>query len=489
MKKLITGYDNNGTLYLNDNHIIREINSTYYPKALEIFELYQKNNLENIGIVKTKLDQENKCFIHEKYPTSYPFEWSANMFKEAILFHLNLFIELDKFNLCLKDSLPNNIVFNYNKPVFVDFLSIVKIQDLQNENWLENPKKYSDLRFAIFEQMMVPFMLIPFIAFAQNKATLARDLLKNKACNAGGKTPNFQDLQIDIKKLSQNCFLSKIKKIFKKNKTETFDSYSVLLKEINNIKNNNFVNFCSTLTEIIKNIDITPPSSNYDSYYESKKENFDFNDKSTWKNKQNVVYDAINANDKISSVLDLGANTGWFSRLGESLNKKIIAIEIDESSIDKIFKVSQQKKLNILAIQGSFLEIENTKFGDFLDDPIYKKQDFKNIPIFTSMLERFRSDLVLCLALSHHLILGEGLEIKNIIRQLADLTNKTLVLEHIELDDELIKNDPNFFRNIAKFNPQNYNIDVVIKEGMNHFSSYVIKDSHPNSRKLIIFNK
>lgn len=489
MKKIITGYDHNGTLFLTDNYIIREINPDYYSKALQIFEIFKNNNLENIGIVKTKLNQENNGLIHEKYPISYPFEWSANMLKDAILLHLKLYIELDKFDLCLKDSLPNNIVFDYNKPVFVDFLSIVKKQDLKKENWLNNPKKYSDIRYAIFEQMMVPFMIIPFIAFAQNKPEIARDLLKNKACNAGGMTPSFQDLMIDTSKLSSNCFSSKIKKFFKKNKTQVNSSYNNLLNKIINIKETNFVNFCLELTEIIKNIDITPPSSNYDTYYENKKENFDFTDKSNWKNKQNVVFDTIYNNDQISSVLDLGANTGWFSRLSESLNKKIIAIEIDESSIDKIYKISQQKKLNILPIQGSFLDIESKKFGDFLEDPIYKNQDFKNIPIFTSMIDRFKSDLVLCLALSHHLILGEGIEIKKIIKQLADLTNKTLVLEHIELNDELIKNDPNFFKNIAKFNSQNYNIDLVIKEGMNYFSNYLIKDSHPNSRKLIIFNK
>jgi hypothetical protein len=105
------------------------------------------------------------------------------------------------------------------------------------------------------------------------------------------------------------------------------------------------------------------------------------------------------------------------------------------------------------------------------------------------MKSRISSDLVLCLALSHHLILGEGIDIKVLVKQLSEITNKTLVLEHIELDDELIKNDPSFFKNISKFNFQNYNIDLVIKESLNYFKSYTIKDSHPSSRKLIILKK
>lgn len=489
MKKLITGYDNNGTIYDNNIEIIREINSNYYSKAVEIFEIFEANNLEKIGIVNTKLNVENKSFIHKKYPISYPFEWSINMFKDAILLHLKLNIALDKYDLCLKDSLPNNIVFNYSKPVFVDFLSIVKKQDLRNEKWLNNEKKFNDLRMAIFEQMMLPFMIIPFIAYAQNKPDLARFLLKNKACNAGGQTPKFEDLNINLNSFKQPCFIKKIKNIFKKNKITKNNNVENLIEHILNIRNYSFIEFHQKLISLIEKIDVSPPASNYDSYYESKKENFNFDDKSNWKNKQNVVYESIKVNDEIKTILDLGANTGWFSMLGESLNKKVIAIEIDESSIDKIYKTSLLTQPNILSIQGSFLDIESVVFGDFLDDPIYKNQDFKKIPIFTSMLERFKSDLVMCLALSHHLILGEGLEIKKVIKQLAELTNKTLVLEHIELDDELIKNDPNFFKNIAKFNRQNYNIDIVIKEAMNYFSSYVIKDSHPNSRKLIIFNK
>jgi hypothetical protein len=64
-----------------------------------------------------------------------------------------------------------------------------------------------------------------------------------------------------------------------------------------------------------------------------------------------------------------------------------------------------------------------------------------------------------------------------------------ILMIHIELDDELIKNDPSFFKNISKFNFQNYNIDLVIKESLNYFKSYTIKDSHPSSRKLIILKK
>ena len=41
MKKLITGYDNNGTIYDNNIEIIREINSNYYSKAVEIFEIFK----------------------------------------------------------------------------------------------------------------------------------------------------------------------------------------------------------------------------------------------------------------------------------------------------------------------------------------------------------------------------------------------------------------------------------------------------------------
>jgi hypothetical protein len=489
MKKLITGYDNNGTVYDNEFEIIREINSNYYSKAVEIFKIFETNNLEKIGIVNTKLNAEDKNFIHKKYPVSYPFEWSANMFKDAILLHLKLNIDLDKYDLCLKDSLPNNIVFNYNKPVFVDFLSIVKKQDLQNEKWLGNQKKYNDLRMEIFEQMMVPFMIIPLIAYAQNKPNLARNLLQNKACNAGGQTPKFEDLNIYLDKLNKPSLTKKIRNFLKKKKTEINNDIENLIEHILNIKNYNFIEFCQKTISLIEKIDVSPPASNYDSYYESKKENFNFNDKSNWKNKQNVVYDSITANDEIETILDLGANTGWFSMLGESLNKKVIAVEIDESSIDKIYKESLKKNLNILALQGSFLDIEKEKFGDILTDEVYKKQNFKEIPIFSSMKSRISSDLVLCLALSHHLILGEGIDIKVLVKQLSEITNKTLVLEHIELDDELIKNDPSFFKNISKFNFQNYNIDLVIKESLNYFKSYTIKDSHPSSRKLIILKK
>jgi hypothetical protein len=187
MKKKIKilGYDNLGYVFENKKYIIRIIYNKYISRVKNIYYLYLKNNLKNLGIVKSIFLFKKKIIIHPKYVISYPFEWSANMFKDAVLFHLNLYLKLDKQRLTLKDGILNNVLFNHSKPIFVDFFSLVFKKDLIREKWLVkiNNKNYSDLRFAIYDFMIKPFMIQPFMFFAIKNNQFARKYLFHQYVN------------------------------------------------------------------------------------------------------------------------------------------------------------------------------------------------------------------------------------------------------------------------------------------------------------------
>lgn len=465
MNQLI-GYDNNGTVYDEGNFILRKVNHEYFDKIKTIFELYKKFDLKSLGIVETQIDDTSKTLKHKKYPISYPFEWTANMFKDAVLFHLNLFIELDKYGLTLKDSLPNNIVFDDTKPVFVDFLSLVLTEDLKNEKWLVENSKYLDFRFEVLDKMFFPFIFIPFINFFQKKYNTARTMLSERACNCDCVAPNWRDIE-----------------------TKPDDDLNIVITELLKLRNTiDFISFCKLLAEVVEKLDVTPRQSAYASYYEDKKENFDFNDKSDWQNKQSGVANVLDEY-KPKTVLDIGANTGWFSRLAEYSGSKVTSVEIDESSVDLLYLFAKQKDLPILPLQIPFENMEKQVFGRTYDDPAYVDRDFKSAAMFLPAFKRLNSDMVLCLALTHHLMLGMGMSIDYVFEILSRLIDKVLVFEFIGLDDNLIKNEPSFFKNLHKFNMENYNIDLIVSKGMQHFKNVKIVDSHPTTRKLIIFEK
>jgi precorrin-6B methylase 2 len=457
--------------------------------AISIYNQYKINGLEKLSIVETEYDETNNSFIHKKHIISYPYEWTANMYKDAVMFHLSLFIELDKHGIALKDAIPSNILFDFTRPIFVDFLSLVLKENLSNESWLIKSSKNADLKFSVIEQMFIPYMIIPFLAMAKKNYALARRLLSEKACNCGGGQPSWWDLYgvNDVIKAIKNllktlllkdchCFQSlakdkKVKQYFKGHKKET-----------------DFIEFIKGGIALLKDIDVTPEKSSYVSYYEKKGEKFDVLRQLEWENKQKNVYAVLNTR-KPKTVLDIGANTGWFSLLAEKMGATVIATDIDESSIDSLYLFAKENKLKILPLLVSFDDLNKEIYGNIDKDPIYINRDFKHIPLYIAGTKRFKSDMVLCLGLFHHLVLGMGKPMDQIFDILSMMTNKTLVLEFIDLEDDVIKNEPSFFRSLSNYSKDNYNIPQIIKTGNKHYDKVEIMDSHPNTRKLLIFEK
>ena len=514
--KELMGYDNRGILFDANTYILRKIYIEYRSEIIKLFSDYKKYNLSNYGIVETDFEEKLLNLKHKKHIISYPYEWTANMIKDAILFHLNLFIELDRFELTLKDSHLHNIVFDFSAPIFVDFLSIIDKDKLKCEKWLIEKTNYSDFRFVVIERLFTPFCLIPLIALTNKDYAKCRNLLSEKACNCNEKQPSWDDVNTgyiyflfrkllkNLSIISGNSFFnikdllkrigllealkSKLKspsniRVFTSN-PQSEKIYEFLKKE----KKEDFVNFCKGLIAILKNIDVTPPSSgDLLNYYIKKKEDFDINDQLKWKDKQRNVFHLLKKLHP-KRVLDLGANTGWYSTLAEHNGAEVIAIDIDEASIDKLYVNTKEQKLKILPLKMSFQDLTREIYGLTYDKPTYKDRDFKRNPIFLKATERFQSDLVICLALIHHLILGLGLEIKFIFKILSDLTLKYLILEYISLDDELIITNTSFFKNFS-YTKDRYNIETIISNGSKYFKGINICDSHPHTRKLLVFEK
>ena len=486
-KKLnLIGYDNNCRVIDAGNCIIRIINQEYHKHAEEIYHIY-KSNLEKIGIVDTKYDDKSKNLIHEKHIISYPYEWPPEMYKDAVLFHLNLFIELDKYELTIKDALPSNILYNFTQPVFVDFLSIVKIENLHKEEWLVEGSRFQDKRFAVVEKMLIPFMLIPLIAMSNKKYTQARTMLSEKACNMGNSQPELIEAY-EENYIQFNGIIRSLKK-YLKNLLVHRNKYNEINSFLNSYKNKNapiFIDFIKDMHKFVISLDVTPPNSGYASFYDEKGEHFDYSNNHSWGNKQKNVYKVLK-NEKPSSVIDVGANTGWFSFLAEKTGARVIALDIDNSCINSIYRLSKQNNNSILPLVISFDDLTKEYYGTSIDTIKYADRNYKDVPLFLSPIDRFQGDLVMCLGLLHHLILGMGLDIALVFKVLSKMTKKSILLEFVDINDPMIIGETSFFRNLYKYDKSNYNIDIIIKNGDKFFKKVEVLDSHPETRKLIYF--
>lgn len=223
------------------------------------------------------------------------------------------------------------------------------------------------------------------------------------------------------------------------------------------------------------------PNSAYSQYYLDKEEDSDLNQGESW-NKKQTNLDSIISKYLPCSLLDIGSNTGWFSILAAYKGAHVTAFDQDISSIYNLYIQSKTMKLNINSYVLSFEDLIS-ELDLELEFEIQIDKDPRRLPN-----KRFSSDIVLALGLIHHLCLGSGYSIPSIMKVLAALTNKCLVVEFVELEDEKILLEPDFFKNLSKSKSE-YNVNSVVQEGKKYFSGYEISESHPNSRSLITFFK
>lgn len=219
----------------------------------------------------------------------------------------------------------------------------------------------------------------------------------------------------------------------------------------------------------------------YATYYADKKEDFSLEKQTDWNAKQKNVYNILQE-FKPQTVLDIGGNSGWFSRLAATYGAQVIATDIDEQCTEFQFNEAQHTALPVFPM-------------------IY---DFKNF-LQKADTTRFQSDAVFCLALVHHLVFVAGLTLEEIIDTLAKLTKRVLVLEFVDLQDKTIqsaiKNQDAvkgkvFFEDKKKhttaleilqsYGYANYSLEKCKLGLEKHFTSVTAIGSHPSATRSLL---
>lgn len=474
------GFDEQGMVQDCANLVLRWIRPDYMGEVSRLYHAYEKGEFDKKGIVETSLRGDGNL-EHRKLVTSYPYEWPASMYKDAVLFHLQLFLDLDAHGLTLKDALPNNILFENTRPVFVDFLSLVFPQRLGEERWLA-ADAYADARFAVIDRMLLPYLMLPLLSFAKGDPTVARDLLSTRSCNTDGRPPSWIEVLYTPSRWSRHA-LRRYPGVL-----PVFYKLASLKRSLRSLAGAEFRTMIQELIDITSGIDVTPPVSGYSSYYDEKKEVLSLRDHAGFLPKQKAVHTILDR-EKPETVLDIGANTGWYSSLAAGLGARVIAMEQDESCIDILYRKAKKKGSAILPLKIAFSELERQIHGSGAFAKDYPERGIGSNPLYRPAIGRLQADLVLVLGLLHHLVLGEGRTLNEVLDRLAKLATKILVLEFVGLDDDKIVDEPGFFPNIHKFDAASYNLEATIRAGRLHYGSVEVMNSHPDSRKILVFKK
>ena len=348
---------------------------------------------------------------------TYPYEWSFAMWQDAALLTLNIAKEAIDKEMLLKDATPFNIQFVKGSPVFIDTLSFE----------LYSPEK-------------------PWVAYRQFCECFLAPLLLQQYCHADmGKIftlyPNGIPLEILVSLLPKKAKwnLHTYLHIYLQAATVTKADKIKNAKAATKFSKQKMLLLLNGLITYVARLHVKKAKTNWDDYYASTILSDEYLQEKT------KLVTSFLSTISYSSIIDLGANDGHFSLLFKNTATEIIAVDGDANCINKLYSTIRNQKIkNILPLINT-LHTPSPAIG-------------WNNAERASFNERIKGDVVLSLALIHHLAIANNLPFQFIAEWFA-LMGKYLLIEFVPKTDEkvqlLLQNRQDIFTDYTVTNFEN----------------------------------
>ncbi len=394
------------------NHValinFRELRKSVFYKTLldngwiiNTEELYENSDL----VVSIRQDGWDGYLWHQPIPfISYPYEWSFSMLKDAALLQLDI-LELALENgWTLKDATPYNIQWQNSRPVFIDIPSF-------------EPRE-EGTAWTGYNQFCSTF-LIPLLLTSHLNINVSPLLRSNlEGISASEAINYFNGIKLLKPGVLKHIFLpSKIAASI--NKKELNNAPAVKRKEFAHSKAM-VVGLVQSLKRLVKRLSKKSQQTAWSHYAKNNSyTNSDQDEKSGFIIK-NIEY------KNYKMIWDLGCNTGNFSRLVNARCEQVISVDGDHEAIDDLYLANRAKNTdtNILP-----LVINLANFSPWQGWAGKERAAFDG---------RKRPDLVMCLAVIHHICIGSNIPLEMFLGWLRSL-DADLVLEFVSRDDEMVQ--------------------------------------------------
>ena len=333
---------------------------------------------------------------------SYPHEWTFSMLKDAALLQLKLTRETLADGVGLKDATPYNVQFIGSRAQFIDAGSFEKRR--KGDPWYGYKQFCEMFLYPLMLQGHLGVQYQPFLRGAVNGISpeTMRKLLpgsirrprKGRLTHVvlhAAASSRFADTDVDVKKETAKAGMNP----------------SVLDATLRKI------------TGIVQKLSLGDKKSTWSNY--SERGHYL---ESSLDEKQLFVRDAV-ASAPRAQVWDIGCNDGVFSRIASAHADYVVAMDADPLVVDRLYNsLKAEKNEKILPL---YVDMSDTGGGIG-----WRGQERPGI------FERGRPDIVLYLAVIHHLAITFNVPVAQQIDMLADLTPE-LVIEMPHADDPMVR--------------------------------------------------
>ncbi len=401
--------DPSGFVFYDNGRLLRQVNLGYKQNYDFLINsgLYEKLSSEGLLVphieIKSKLS-DNGYKVIEPFQIpfiSYSYEWSFSQLKQAALTTIKIQRTALKYGMSLKDSSSYNIQFIGTKPVFIDTLSFEIYP--QNKPWIAYRQ--------FCQHFLAPLALMSYKNI--NLSQMLKSYLEGIS------------LSMAASLLSANSWFNLGLLIHLHLHAKSQGDYSNLDTSKININKKSFTinalyGLLDSLESVVSKLNINVSSSQWSDYYFEKKSYT----KLALEHKQKII-EGFFYKSGLNRVLDLGANTGFFSRIAAKTNRYTISSDYDPMCVEVNYRLLIKDNCeNILPL---VLDVTNPT-------PAIGWQGKERFSLF----ERSSSDLVMALALVHHLAISNNLPFDKIADFFTQIAQE-LIIEFVPKDDAMVQ--------------------------------------------------
>jgi len=400
--------DPSGFLFTRDGVLYRQVNAIYRSSYDHLMGSGLYDALVGEGLLiphdeeasqPAASDGAYKILRPERLPfVSYPYEWCFSQIKDAGLTTLRIQKIALAHGMTLKDASAFNIQFRQGRPTLIDTLSFVEYRE--GQPWVAYRQ--------FCQHFLAPLALMCHTDYRLGQ--LFRVFLDGVPLS----------LASTLLPLRTRLSLPLLTHLHLHAKTETlFLSRRRVAKVSGRVSRRGLEGILDSLKSGLRGLRWRPRGTTWADYYTDT--NYS---EEAWQDKQRQV-ERIVREVSPASVWDLGSNTGVFSRIAASTAERIIAFDLDVAAVEQNYlECVRERDDQILPL---VLDLSNPS----------PSLGWANVER-PSLFDRGKPDLVLALALAHHLAIGNNLPLERIARFLRDVCPRLLV-EFVPKSDSQIQ--------------------------------------------------
>jgi hypothetical protein len=403
--------DPSGFLFSREGVLYRQVNQVYQPHYDQLLssKLYARLVYAGLLIPHEEVDLApedpvDAYRVIKPEPlrfVSYPYEWSFSQLKDAALATLAIQKHALEAGIVLKDASAYNIQFHNGKPALIDTLSFEAYHE--GEPWVAYRQfcqhflaplalmAYTDIRLS--QLLRVYIDGIPL--------DLASGLLPWRTRYGLGLGTHIHLHASAQKRYADKPLVT----------SQTMRKMSKL----------SFMGLMDSLESTTRKLAWKPAGTEWGDYYAASSSHYS---SVAFEHKRQLVSQLLDRFQP-GMVWDLGANTGEFSRLAAVKGALTVAFDIDPAAVEQNYqKVKNNQETRILPLVMDF-----TNPSPALGWHNHERQ---------SLLERSPADVLMALALIHHLTISNNVPLPMLADYLHHLGHR-LIIEWVPKDDSQVQ--------------------------------------------------